>query len=60
LAWLPQASIEHQRRVPGREVSMNKIMQSGPAQDRTCAMSGPLSRSMASHADFPPADRRRA
>jgi hypothetical protein len=27
---------------------MNKIVQSGPAQDRTRAMSGPLSRSMAS------------
>ena len=27
---------------------MNMIVQSGPAQDRTCAMSGPLSRSMAS------------
>ena len=27
---------------------MNKIVQSGPAQDRTRAMSGPLSRSIAS------------
>jgi hypothetical protein len=76
LAWLPQASIEHQRRVPGREVSMNKIVQSGPAQDRTCAMSperemvirvthiyrrfGEEWMLVHRHADFPPADQRRA
>ena len=31
---------------------MNKIVQSGPAQDRTRAMSGPLSKSMASLATY--------
>jgi hypothetical protein len=48
LAQLPQVFIEHQRRVPGREVSRNMARQPGFAQSCTREIAAEVTRSSAS------------
>ena len=51
---MPQSSIEHQRRVWLRLASTNSQPQPSPAQARTSATSGAVSRSAADRAEYRP------